>query len=123
MLAEAGHSFRPWTAEPAREHGEINGMLRPPDRDRHIRKQEGQIGEIHALFDPPTSLKAQQYLYDVSEADVCSGCDPLAFRRRQHDPLQERKRHREDYGIVLMRVAVGAPDHSPPITRFDGGDG
>src|ERR1035437_3456388 len=122
MLAEAGHSFRLWTAEPAREHGEINGMLRPPDRDPRIRKQERQIGEIHALFEPPTGLKAQQDLYDVAEADMGSRFRPLAFRRRQHDLLQQRKRHGEDYGIVLMSVAVGAADHAPLIARFDRGD-
>jgi hypothetical protein len=41
-----------------------------------IRKQECQIGEIHSLVDPPTGLKAQQDLYDIAEANVCSRCGP-----------------------------------------------
>ena len=110
MLSEAGHRFRLRTPEPAREHGEISGMLRPPDRNPRIRKQEREIGEIRSLVDPPTGLETQQDLYDVAESDVCGRCRPLAFRRRKHDVLQERKRHGEDYGIVLMSVAVGATD-------------
>jgi hypothetical protein len=47
----------------------------------------------------------------------------LAFRRRKHDLLQERKRHGEDHGIALMSAAIGATDHAPPIARFDGGHG
>src|SRR5882757_2376641 len=123
MLSDAGHRFRLRAPEPAREHREISGMLRPPDRNPRIRKEERQIGEIRSLVDPPTGLETQQDLYDVAETDVCSRCGPLAFRRRKHDLLQERKRHGEDCGIVLMSVAVGATDHAPPIARFDGGDG
>src|SRR3981189_1849510 len=87
MLAEVCHRFRLPAREPAREAGEIGGMLRPPARNPRIRKHERQIGEIHSLVDPPTGLKAQQDLYDVAEADVCSRCGPLAFRRRKHDLL------------------------------------
>src|SRR5882762_2943591 len=93
MLAEVCHRSRLRAPEPAREHREISGMLRPPDRNPRIRKHERQIGEIHSLVSPPTGLKAQQDLYDVAEADVCSRCGPFAFRRGKHNLLQERKRH------------------------------
>src|SRR5258708_20927044 len=119
MLAEVSHRFRLRAPEPAREHGEISGMLRPPDRNPRIRKQERQIGEIHSLVDPPTGLETQQDFYDVAEADVCGRCGPLAFSRRKDHLLQERQRHGEDYGIALMSVAVAATDHAPPIPHFD----
>ncbi len=97
-------------------------VLRPPDRNPLIRKQEGQIGEIRSFVGPPTSLETQQDLYDVAEADVCGRCGLLAFRGRKHDLLQERKGHGEDGGVALMSVAVGATGRGLRIAGFDGGD-
>src|SRR3979490_1604163 len=89
MLAEVGHRFRLRPPEPAREHGEISGMLRPPDRNPRIRKHERQIGEIRSLVDPPTGLKAQQDLYDVADPmfvaaaalSHSAGGSTISFRR------------------------------------------
>jgi hypothetical protein len=98
-------------------------MLRPPDRNPRIRKQECQIGEVLSPVDPPTCLETQQYLYDVAEADVSNRCRPLAFLWRQHDLFQERNRCGEDHGVAVMHVAVDATDHDLPIGSFDGRHG
>src|SRR6185369_1897477 len=108
VLVEIRHGLRLRTTEPAREYGKVSRMLRPPDRYRRIREQERQVGELASSFEPPTGLKAQQDLNDVSEADIPCGCGLLAFRRREHDLSEQRHRDGEDREITLIGLAAGA---------------
>ena len=87
-------------------------MLRPPGRDRGVRKQERKVGQISPapisprLIGPPFAGKAQQQLDDVAVADVGSGRHALARRRGQRDFGKERERHGQDRDIGLEHSAV-----------------
>src|SRR4051812_8344748 len=60
IFAEIGHCFRLGAGEPARQEREFDWMLRPPDRDPRVRRQERQINEITSLFEPPGGLEPKQ---------------------------------------------------------------
>ena len=105
-----------------REHWEIDGVLRPPDRNPRIRRQERQVDEIPSLVEPPGGLEPQQDLDDVAEADVGSRRRSLAFRRRKHDLVEEGKWYRKDDGVARVSVTVRTADQGAPMDLFDGGD-
>ncbi len=118
LLTEMSEPSGLGAAEPARQDGTIGGMLRPPDRDRLLRKQKGQIGEF-ASREPPAGLETQQQLDDVSEADIRGRTDLLALGRRKRDVLQKGKRHRKNDRAASKAAAICAPNHYLTRGRLD----
>src|SRR5438309_1970779 len=97
-------------------------MLRPPDRNPRIRRQERQIDEITSIVVPPRGLEPEQELDDVAEANLGSRRRPLAIRRRKSDAVQDGKWHGQDHGIGGVGVAVLAPDQRAIVAFLDGRD-
>ena len=109
-------------SEPARQQGKLGRVLRPPDRNPRIRRQERQIDEISSIVVPPRGLEPEQELDDVAEANLGSCRRPLAHRRRKPDAVQDGKWYGQDHGVGGVGVAVLAPDQCATMDLLDGGD-
>src|ERR1700676_3197210 len=101
LLIEIGHCLRLRTSEPACEHGKISRMLRPPDRNARLGKQERQIGEIASPVAPPAGPEAHQDFDDVAEADLYGRRGPRALHHGK--PIYFRS------GSGTVRTATSHP--------------
>ena len=64
------------------------------------------VGEVSpAVISPPLCTEAHQYVDDIAESDVSTGCRLFACGRGKCDFAQNGERHGEDRGIGLEDCA------------------
>src|SRR5206468_8797625 len=90
-------------------------MLCPPSRDRCVRNQEREVGQVApAVISPPLRCEAKQNFDDIAEPHIGSGCCPFARRQWKRDFGQERGWHGKDRGVGFERGAVATAHGNPP---------